>query len=79
MGGGGIARRGEQRGVGLGVEVGREGEEAREGVVGHEGELEGAVATGGIGGAGGDVARDGGLTAEGDVETQVQVVIDARA
>ena len=37
MGGGGIARRGEQRGVGLGIVVGGEGEEAREGVVGHEG------------------------------------------
>ena len=32
MGGGGIARWGEQRGVGLGVVVGGEGEEAREGV-----------------------------------------------
>ena len=75
MGGGGIARRGEQRGVSLGVVVGCEGKEAREGVVGHKGEFEGAVAAGGIGGAGGDVARDGGLTAEGDVETQVQVVV----
>ena len=40
VGGGRIARRGEQRGVGLGVVVGGEGEEARKGVVGHEGELE---------------------------------------
>ena len=79
MGGGGIARRGEQRRVGLGIVVGGEGEEAREGVVGHEGELEGGVTTGSSGDARGDVARDGGLTAQRDVETQVQVVIDARA
>ena len=45
--GGGIGAAGEERRVSLLVVVGRDGHQTTQGVVGHEGELEGAVATGG--------------------------------
>ena len=69
----------QQRSVGLRVVVGSEGKQAREGVVGHEGEFESRVTTRSGGDARGDVTRDGGLTAQGNVETQVQVVVHTRS
>ena len=60
-GGGGIAAGGEQRGVGLALIVERHGEQARQRVVGHEGNLQCRIATAGCRGAGGYVAGDGSL------------------
>ena len=77
--GGGIAAAGEQGRVGLAVVVGGEGEIAREGVGGSERNLQCRVAAAGRGDASGDVARDGGLLAQRDVEARVQVVVHAAA
>ena len=45
VGGGGVSRRGEQRGIGLLIIVGRQRQEAREGVVGHKRNLESSITT----------------------------------
>lgn len=59
------------------VVVGVEGEHAREGVVGREGDLQRFVAAGGLGADGLDVAAQGALVAPGEVGTQVEVVAHA--
>jgi len=63
VGGGGVRRGGHDGNVGLVVVVGVEGEHAREGVVGREGDLQGLVAAGGLGGDVLDVAAQGTLVA----------------
>ena len=77
MGGGGVRRGGYYGNVGLVVVVGVEGEHAREGVVGREGDLQGLVAAGGLRGDVLDVAAQGTLVAPREVGTQVEVVAHA--
>ena len=77
LGSGGIAAGGEQRRVLLPVEIEAHGEQPAHGVVGREGELEGCIAAAGVAAHRGDVAGDGGLAAQREVEAQVEVVVEA--
>ena len=63
VGGCGVRRCRHHGDVGLMVEIGVQGEHAREGVVSREGDLECLVAAGGLGAQGLDVAAQGALVA----------------
>ena len=63
VGRGGVRRGGHDGDVGLMVEVGVQGEHAREGIVGRERHLQRLVATGGLGADILDVATQGTLVA----------------
>ena len=77
MGGGGVRRGGHDGNVGLVVVVGVQREHAREGVVGREGDLQGLVAAGSLGGDSLNVAAQGTLVAPREVGTQVEVIAHA--
>ena len=74
-----VGRRGEQRLVHLSVVVARQCEELAQCVIGREGHLYSLVTTCGLRELGQDVAVEGTLIAEGNVQTQVEVVGKALA
>ena len=74
-----IAAGREQGRVGLSVEVKAHGEQLGECIVCHKRELESCVAAAGRGGDGGNIPQQTGLLAIGEIQTQVQVMIDAPA
>ena len=75
VGRGRITARRKERRIGLHIVVEAHRDQTREGVVGGERELERRVATRSRGSHRGDVARDGCLLAEREVEAQVQVAV----
>lgn len=77
--GSGVAAAGEQGRIGLPVVVEAHGEHTTERIVGRETQLQGIVAAAGTADHRGDVADDGSLTTETEVEAHVEVVVDTHA
>ena len=73
-----ITAAGQEWRIRLRVVISRQGEQSREGVISHEGELESRISTRSRRGSRSDVTRNGCLLAERNVEAQIQVVVHTR-